>query len=255
MESSDEPLLVFGRVHRKQPIDEWRDGGLRGARNDRLGHGRQLRHLLRGQESRQPARGIGGCHERVIAEETAHRMAFRQHRQDEAGAERRGQALQHLAAKIESALQRRMDLIDNLIKTAQMAGIQEQEVFGKIADARSKLLSAQTATPAGTEGDKSPEQKQEVMNLSNTLGRLLVLTESYPQLRSNENFLKVQDELAGTENRIAVERRKYNEVVQRYNTQIALFPNNLIASMSGYQRNDAYFKVDPGSRAAPKVAF
>ena len=91
--------------------------------------------------------------------------------------------------------------------------------------------------------------------LDGALSRLLVVVENYPNLKSNENFMRLQDELAGTENRIAVERRKYNEVVQRYNTQIVLFPNNLIASMSGFQRNPAYFTVDPGSRAAPKVAF
>jgi LemA protein len=83
----------------------------------------------------------------------------------------------------------------------------------------------------------------------------LVIAENYPQLKSNENFLRLQDELAGTENRIAVERRKYNEALQRYNTSIALFPNNLVASMSGMARNDAYFQTEPGARTAPKVQF
>jgi LemA protein len=92
--------------------------------------------------------------------------------------------------------------------------------------------------------------------LSGALSRLLVVAENYPQLKSNENFLRLQDELAGTENRIAVERRKYNETVQRYNTQIALFPNNIIASLSGYQRkDDAYFKPDAAAREVPKVKF
>jgi len=84
---------------------------------------------------------------------------------------------------------------------------------------------------------------------------LLVITENYPQLKSNENFLRLQDELAGTENRIAVERRRYNDVVQDYNTYISLFPNSLVASMSGFTRNDAYFKADEGSRTAPRVNF
>jgi len=84
---------------------------------------------------------------------------------------------------------------------------------------------------------------------------LLVITENYPQLKSNENFLRLQDELAGTENRIAVERRRYNEAVQDYNTYISLFPNSLVASFSGFTRNDAYFKTDEGARTAPKVNF
>ena len=82
-----------------------------------------------------------------------------------------------------------------------------------------------------------------------------MVVENYPNLKANETFLRLQDELAGTENRIAVERRKYNETVQSYNTQIQLFPNNIVASMSGFERNDAYFKTDPGARTAPKVAF
>jgi len=84
---------------------------------------------------------------------------------------------------------------------------------------------------------------------------LLVVVENYPQLRSNENFLRLQDELAGTENRIAVERRRYNEAVQDYNTFISLFPNSLVASLSGFTRNDAYFKTEEGARQAPKVNF
>lgn len=155
-------------------------------------------------------------------------------------------------ANVESAMQRRMDLIDNLLKTAQMAGVQEQEVFGKIADARSKLLGAQQAAPQGADGDKSPEQKQEVMNLSNTLGRLLVLTESYPQLRSNENFLKVQDELAGTENRIKVSRDDYNSAAQDYNTTRNSFPAVLTAGMLGF-KEEPYFQADPGATQAPKI--
>jgi LemA protein len=85
--------------------------------------------------------------------------------------------------------------------------------------------------------------------------KFLAVTENYPQLKSNENFLRLQDELAGTENRIAVERRRYNETVQDYNTFIALFPNSLVASMDGFARNDAYFKTEEGARAVPKVSF
>jgi LemA protein len=148
-------------------------------------------------------------------------------------------------SQVDVVLQRRADLIPNLVETVKGFAQQEQAVFGEIARARSALLSAKT--PA----DKIAANGQ----LDSALGRLLVVVENYPQLRSNENFLRLQDELAGTENRIAVERRRYNEVVQDYNTYISLFPNSLVASMSGFTRNDAYFKADEGARQAPKVKF
>jgi LemA protein len=148
-------------------------------------------------------------------------------------------------SQVDVALQRRADLIPNLVETVKGFAQQEQAVFGEIARARSALLSAKT--PA----DKIAANGQ----LDSALGRLLVVVENYPQLRSNENFLRLQDELAGTENRIAVERRRYNEAVQDYNTYISLFPNSLVASMSGITRNDAYFKADEGARQAPKVKF
>ena len=148
-------------------------------------------------------------------------------------------------SQVDVVLQRRADLIPNLVETVKGYAAQEQAVFGEIARARSALLNAKT--PA----DKIAANQQ----LDSALGRLLVVVENYPQLKSNENFLRLQDELAGTENRIAVERRRYNETLQDYNTYISLFPNNLIASMSGFARNDAYFKADEGSRQAPKVNF
>ena len=148
-------------------------------------------------------------------------------------------------SQVDVVLQRRADLIPNLVETVKGYAAQEQAVFGEIARARSALLNAKT--PA----DKIAANQQ----LDSALGRLLVVVENYPQLKSNENFLRLQDELAGTENRIAVERRRYNETLQDYNTYISLFPNNLIASISGFARNDAYFKADAGSRQAPKVNF
>ena len=148
-------------------------------------------------------------------------------------------------SQVDVALQRRADLIPNLVETVKGYAAQEQAVFGEIARARSALLNAKT--PA----DKIAANQQ----LDSALGRLLVVVENYPQLKSNENFLRLQDELAGTENRIAVERRRYNETLQDYNTYISLFPNNFIASMSGFARNDAYFKADEGARQAPKVNF
>ena len=148
-------------------------------------------------------------------------------------------------AQVDVVLQRRADLIPNLVETVKGFAQHEEEVFGEIAKARSAYLNA--TTPA----DKIAANGQ----LDASLAKVLVLTENYPQLKSNENFLRLQDELAGTENRIAVERRRYNETVQDYNTYIALFPNSLIAGMSGFTRNDAYFKTEPGARQAPKVNF
>jgi LemA protein len=148
-------------------------------------------------------------------------------------------------AQVDVVLQRRADLIPNLVETVKGFAAQEQTVFGDIAKARSALLGAH-----------SPAEKIAANGqLDSALGRLLVVVENYPQLRSNENFLRLQDELAGTENRIAVERRRYNEAVQDYNTFIALFPNSLVASMSSFARNDAYFKTEEGARQVPKVSF
>src|ERR1044072_5315615 len=119
---------------------------------------------------------------------------------------------------VENQLQRRSDLIPNLFEAAKAAGYQEQEVFGQIAEARSRLINATGAQPQGANGDKSPEQKQTVIDANNSLGaalsRLLVIQENYPKLQSNENFLRFQDELAGTENRIATARNDYNTAVQ-----------------------------------------
>lgn len=148
-------------------------------------------------------------------------------------------------AQVDVVLQRRADLIPNLVETVKGFAVQEQIVFGDIAKARSALLGAH-----------SPAEKIAANGqLDSALGRLLVVVENYPQLKSNENFLRLQDELAGTENRIAVERRRYNEAIQDYNTFLSLFPNSLVASMSGFTRNDAYFKTDEGARQAPKVNF
>jgi LemA protein len=148
-------------------------------------------------------------------------------------------------SQVDIVLQRRADLIPNLVETVKGYAQQEQTVFGDIAKARSALLSA-----------GSPQQKIAANGqLDGALGRLLLIVENYPQLKSNENFLRLQDELAGTENRIAVERRRYNETLQDYNTYLSLFPNNLIAGLSGFTRNDAYFKAEEASRQAPRVQF
>jgi len=148
-------------------------------------------------------------------------------------------------AQVDVVLQRRADLIPNLVQTVKGFAVHEEQVFSEIAQARSALIGART-----------PSEKIAANGaLDSALSRLLVITENYPQLKSNENFLRLQDELAGTENRIAVERRRYNEAVQDYNTYISLFPNSLVASLSGFTRNDAYFKTEEGARTAPKVNF
>lgn len=159
-------------------------------------------------------------------------------------------------ANVESALQRRADLIPNLVKAAQMSGIQEQEVFGQIADARSRLLNATQAAPQGADGDKTPEQKQAVLEANNsfggTIGRLLSLQENYPVLRSNELFQNVQTELSGTENRINVARLDYNDAVTRYNTSRNQFPAVLTASLLGF-KEEPFFQADAGARTAPDL--
>ena len=158
---------------------------------------------------------------------------------------RKNETVKNAWSQVDVVLQRRADLIPNLVETVKGFAAQEQQVFGDIAAARSRLLSANT-----------PQDKIAANNsLDGAIGRLLAVVENYPQLRSNENFLRLQDELAGTENRIAVERRRYNETVQDYNTYISLFPNSIIAGMAGFHRNDAYFQATEGSREAPKVQF
>jgi LemA protein len=148
-------------------------------------------------------------------------------------------------SQVDVVLQRRNDLIPNLVETVKGIAGQEQKVFGDIAAARAAMMGA-----------KSPAEKIAANGqVESALGRLFVIVENYPQLRSNENFMRLQDELAGTENRIAVERKRYNDTLQDYNTYIGLFPNNIVASMSGFARNDAYFKAEEGAREAPKVNF
>jgi LemA protein len=148
-------------------------------------------------------------------------------------------------SEVDVQLNRRADLIPNLVATVQGFAAHEETVFGDIAKARSALLGAQTPQ------DKIAANGQ----LDGALGRLLLIVENYPQLKSNENFLRLQDELAGTENRIAVARKRYNDSLQAYNTYIGLFPNNIFAGWAGFQRNNAYFEASAASREVPKVAF
>ena len=148
-------------------------------------------------------------------------------------------------AQVDTALQRRVDLIPNLVETVKGAAAHEEKVINDVAQARAAMMGA-----------KTPQERIAANSqLDTALGRLMVVVENYPNIKANENFLRLQDELAGTENRIAVERRKYNEVVQRYNTDISLFPKNIAAAMFGFQREDAYFKAETSAKEAPKVKF
>ena len=148
-------------------------------------------------------------------------------------------------AQVDVVLQRRADLIPNLVETVKGFAAHEETVFGDIANARAALLGAKTP------GEKIAANGQ----LDGALGRLLAISENYPQLKSNENFLRLQDELAGTENRIAVERKRYNDSIQAYNTFIRQFPNSIFAGWGGFQVNNDYFSASPTSREVPKVAF
>jgi LemA protein len=152
-------------------------------------------------------------------------------------------------ANVESAMQRRSDLLPNLFEAAKAAGFNEQTVFGQIAEARSKLAGLQQAPPAGEDGARSPEQKQEIMQANSALSRLLVVFENYPVLKSNEAFLKVQDEVAGTENRIATARTDYNTAVKDYNTTRNQFPAVITASLVGFKEEPFY---EAESKEAPK---
>jgi len=158
---------------------------------------------------------------------------------------RKNESINAAWSQVDVDLQRRADLIPNLVNTVKGYAAQEVTVFADIANARAALLSAQ-----------SPQDKIAANGrLDGALGRLLAVVENYPQLKSNENFLRLQDELAGTENRIAVARLRYNQALQDYNTYIGLFPNSIFAAWAGFHRNDHYFQASPQAQQAPKVEF
>ncbi len=147
-------------------------------------------------------------------------------------------------AQVENQLQRRYDLIPNYVETVKGYAEHEKEVFIEVAQARSRVSGA------GSIGEKIDANNA----LSSALGRLLLVVERYPELKANTNFLRLQDELAGTENRISVERRRFNEEVKAYNARIRSFPTNLIAGMFGFEKA-AFFEVPKDKQEVPKVQF
>ena len=148
-------------------------------------------------------------------------------------------------SEVDVQLERRADLIPNLVSTVKGFTKEESTVFGDIANARAGLLNAQ-----------GPEAKIAANGtLDSALGRLLALTENYPQLRSSDQFMRLQDELSGTENRIAVARKRYNDAIQDYNTFILQFPNSIWAGIAGFHQNNAYFTASPAAQAVPQVNF
>ncbi len=155
------------------------------------------------------------------------------------------QNVKSMWSEVDVQLERRADLIPNLVETVKGFTKEESTVFGDIANARAGMLNAQgPAAKIAANGQ-----------LDGALGRLLLLTENYPQLRSSEQFIRLQDELSGTENRIGLARKRYNDAIQDYNTFILQFPNSIWAGMAGFKENDAYFKASPAAQAVPGVKF
>jgi LemA protein len=155
------------------------------------------------------------------------------------------QAVKASWSEVDVQLERRADLIPNLVETVKGFTKEESTVFGDIANARAGMLNAQgPAAKIAANGQ-----------LDGAIGRLLLLTENYPQLRSSDQFMRLQDELSGTENRIGVARKRYNDAIQDYNTYILQFPNSIWAGMAGFKQNDAYFKASESARQVPGVKF
>jgi LemA protein len=148
-------------------------------------------------------------------------------------------------SEVDVQLERRADLIPNLVETVKGFTKEENSVYADIANARAGMLSAQ-----------GPQAKIAANGqLDSAIGRLLLLTENYPQLRSSDQFMRLQDELAGTENRISVARRRYNDALRDYNTFVLQFPNSIWAGMAGFHQNDAYFTASPAAQQVPAVKF
>ena len=156
-------------------------------------------------------------------------------------------------SQVENVYQRRLDLIPNLVETVKGYAAHEKETFIAVTEARSK--AAGTISPDIVNNPQKFQAFQESQSaLSSALSRLLVVIEKYPDLKANENFLSLQTQLEGTENRIAVERGRFNEAAQMFNTKIRQFPVNIIAGLFGFNKKE-YFQANPEAKAAPKVQF
>ena len=157
----------------------------------------------------------------------------------------RDQSVKAAWSEVDVQLERRADLIPNLVETVKGFTKEESTVFGDIANARAGMLNAQ-----GPAGKIAANGK-----LDSALGRLLLLTENYPQLRSSDQFMRLQDELSGTENRISVARKRYNDALREYNTFVRQFPNSIWAGIAGFHENNAFFEAPEAARTAPSVKF
>jgi LemA protein len=194
-------------------------------------------HYLQGEDMRRQLRSVIGTLLVALVAATASGCSYNTFVSQE-------EAIKTQWAQVENQLQRRNDLIPNLVETTKGIAQQERDVFGQIADSRAKLAGAQT--PA--------DRIQAANEQSAALARLLVVVENYPQLRSNETFNRLMDELAGTENRLAVERMRYNERVQEYNTSRRQFPSNVTAGIFGFEEYPL-FNAPPNAEAVPRVDF
>jgi len=157
-------------------------------------------------------------------------------------------------AQVQNQYQRRADLIPNLVETVRGYAAHESQVFTDVAEARSSVGKLQVTPEMLNDPQTLQKFEQAQAGLSSALSRLLAVAENYPQLKANENFLQLQSQLEGTENRIAVERKRFNEVVQDFNVKIRTFPASFIAGMMGFHEK-AYFQAEPGAEKAPKVKF
>ena len=157
-------------------------------------------------------------------------------------------------AQVENVYQRRADLIPNLVETVKGYAGHERETLEQVIQARSKISQINFAKNPFNDPNTLTQFEQAQQMLSSSLSRLLVVVEQYPELKANQNFLELQSQLEGTENRIAVERRRFNEVAREFNTRLRTFPANIVARLTGFQRK-SYFAADEGARVAPKVKF
>lgn len=170
------------------------------------------------------------------------------------GLVREQESVNNAWAQVENVYQRRLDLIPNLVETVKGVASFEKETYTAVAEARAQVGQIKVTSEVLNDPDSFRKLEAAQAGLSSALSRLLAVAEQYPDLKANQNFLDLQSQLEGTENRIAVERRRFNEVAQGYNTKLRLFPGSIIASLTGF-RARPYFESAPGAESAPKVQF